>query len=171
MCRSVPQMPACVTPISTSRGPTAGSGASGTYHRPGSPLSLRSAFIVCAVAAAAVGLAAGVCWAVATGMSFTPFYCTSVQYTRSARSVCKISIPLYRNRLTHETGFGEIRQRTKHRRGRTPRPRRQPPLRPRPTAPQEEGLDPRGTVHGVRRLALDALADRAQPGEPHARGG
>ena len=35
MCRSVPQIPACVTATSTSRGPTAGSGTSSRKVRPG----------------------------------------------------------------------------------------------------------------------------------------
>ena len=44
MCRSVPQMPVRSTLISTSPGPTAGSGTSAS-HSPGSAFSLTSAFI------------------------------------------------------------------------------------------------------------------------------
>src|SRR5687768_2397577 len=171
MWRSVPQMPAWVTAMSTSRGPTCGIGASGTYQRPGSPRSFRSAFIVCAGAPVEfVAFVAGVCCAVATGMRFTPFYCTSVQYTRLPRSVCKISIPVYRNRLLHETGFPEIRQRTKLGARRTRGTRRQPPLRPRPPAPQEEGLDAGRTLRRLRRVAVHAFADRTEPGESDACG-
>ncbi len=43
MCRSVPQMPVRSTLISTSPGPTSGSGTS-ISHRPGSAFAFTSAF-------------------------------------------------------------------------------------------------------------------------------
>src|SRR6185369_18035076 len=46
MCRSVPQMPACVTATSTSRGPIFGTGVSCCHQRPGSLSSLRLAGMV-----------------------------------------------------------------------------------------------------------------------------